>query len=455
MKRLAALAGVVVALSTATGTARSSEPGAQPPSLPLVGIVGNDVYQQLVRFDPRTLRPLPGRVWLAGHSEGWSFSPGGRELVLGGNNQSCVGGGTGLRFADVRRMRTLGDVKLVANGTVEATAWPDATHVLAVVAVSDCLVTKGTVVFSVDAVTHCVLSEAAFPGDLLGDALARGKLVLLLGPRNGIGRARIATVDALGHVRETVLGQIDAGRVLPTATMGSSLVRLDVPGLAVDAGSGTAYVLPAGNRVAEIDLNTLRVSYHPLSERTSIFARFLHWLDPTAQAKGDDGPTRQAIWLGNGLLAVTGTDSSLTTRADGAWSNAVTPAGLRIIDTRTWTYRTLDSQVSQVQLGAGLMLATGTSYSSQRTSSGTYHSDDTYAGVIAYTLAGNEQYRLFNGTEVDDVAAIDGRGYAALGGAHGGRTTAFALTTGKPGRTYQTPLYGLLLSGQAPLNFLF
>ena len=30
------------------------------------------------------------------------------------------------------RMRTLGDVMLVANGPVEATAWPDATHVLVV-----------------------------------------------------------------------------------------------------------------------------------------------------------------------------------------------------------------------------------------------------------------------------------------------------------------------------------
>lgn len=413
---------------------------------PLMGIVGNYEFGHLARFDPVTLRPGSRRVDLGDYQAGWSFSPTRSELVLGNDNESCVGGARRLRFVDLARMKALGDVRLTADGPVEATAWPDATHVLAVVAVSDCLTTKHTVVFSVDVPGRRVVAETPVPGDLFGSSMLQGRLVLLLGPQGRIGPARIATVDALGRVRETVLGQIEAGRVLPTATSSSSLTKLDVPALAVDAGSGTAYVVPAGDRLATVDLHTMHVSYHNLSEKTSLFSRFLRWLDSTAQAKGDNGPTREAVWLGNGQLAVTGQDSTFNGRSYFNWSMAVTPAGLRIIDTRNWSFRTINPDISQVQFEGEQLLATGGTYDGSHDSS-----RSTFTGLIAYSLSGQERYRLFNGTEVDKLTAIGSRGYAALPGPHGyERTASFNLTTGSPGRNYETSLYQLLLADREP-----
>ena len=440
MKRFAGLAAIVVALSATTATARTGERFVAPAG-PLVGIVGNQVFGHLARFDPVTLQPGPRRVGLGDYQAGWSFSPDRRELVLGNDNESCVGGATGLRFVDLAHMKVLGDVRLVADGPVEATAWPDPTHLLAVVAVSDCLTTKQTVVFSVDVATRRVVAETPLPGDLLGSALVHGKLVVLLAPHGRIGLARIATVDALGRLHGTVLAQINAGRVFPSATSSTSLTRLDVPALAVDAGSGSAYVVPAGDRLAAVDLQTMRVSYHNLSEKTSLFSRFLRWLDPAAQAKGDDGPTREAVWLGNGLLALTGQDSTETGGTYFNWSTTVTPAGLRIIDTRDWTFHTINPAISQVQLEGGQLLATGQTYSANHNSS-----QSTFTGLIAYSLDGQERYRLFNGTEVDKIAAVGPRGYAAIPAAHGTeRTATFNLTTGNLGRSYGTSLYELLL----------
>jgi hypothetical protein len=451
VKRFAGLAAIVVALSAATATARTGERFAAAPAAPLVGIVGNQVFGHLARFDPVTLQPGPRRVGLGDYQAGWSFSPDRRELVLGNDNESCVGGATGLRFIDLTHMQALGDVRLVADGPVEATAWPDPTHVLAVVAVNDCLTTKQTVVFSIDVASRRVVAETPLPGDLLGSALVHGKLVLLLAPHGRVGPARIATVDALGRLHETVLAQIDAGRVFPSATSSTSLTKLNMPALAVDAGNGTAYVLPAGDRLAAVDLQTMRVSYHNLSEKTSVFSRLLRWLDPAAQAKGDDGPTREAVWLGNGQVAVTGQDSTETGGTYYRWSTTVSPAGLRIINTRDWTFHTVNPAISQVQLEGGQLLATGQTYSSNHNSS---HS--TFTGLIAYSLDGHERYRLFNGTEVDKIAAVGPRGYAAIPGAHGTEPTAsFNLTTGTLGPSYETSLYELLLPERAPteLNY--
>ena len=458
MMRPLALAGCIGALALA-GTAAPAAPGPNTTAtvaaanLPLLGIVDHSVYSgdgSLARFNPQTLHPSPGRTALDGYQQGWSFSPNRHQLVFGNDNESCVGGATGLRFLDVPGMRTLGEVRLAPNGPVEATAWLDATHVLAIVAVSDCLTTKRTVVFTVNATSRLVVAQATLSGQLLDSTVTHGKLVLLLGPQHALGHARIATVDATGHVRQVVLGQINAGRVLPTPTMDSSLTRINLPGLAIDAGSDTAYVVPAGERLAAVNLRTLRVSYHDLSKKQSLFARFIHWLDPTAQAKGDQGPQRQALWLGNGLLAVTGSDSTMSQDANGHWSMTVTPIGLQIINTHSLSYRSLASNISQIQLTGGLLFATGSSYHADQNTS-----NQTYAGLTAYTPTGQQRYHLFGNDAVDEVAAIDGHGYAAVATTRRGNvhTITFNLSRGNPGRTYSTSLYQLLVNPRTPSQY--
>jgi hypothetical protein len=426
MQRLALLSGLLVLFA---GTAAAKGPG-----LPLLGIVGKEgMTQQLVRFDSSTLRALPGRVALAGHRSGWSFSPDGRLLALGYANESCVGGATSLRLVDVGHMRVLGDVRLVANGAVVATAWPDASHVLALVAVSDCITTKETVVISIDATSRRVLAETPLHGDVLSAGVVQGTLVLLLAPHHVLGRARVVAVDAVGRARETTLRRIEAGRVLPSPNMGSSVVKVDVPGLAIDAGSGTAYVLPAGDRVAAIDVRTLTVEYHDLADRSL--------------AKGDDGPTRQAVWLGNGRIAVTGIDS-VDRAANGHVDVSRIPAGLTIVDTRDWTFRKLDPQVSSVELSGGVLLATGWSYSYDGS-----HAKQSSSGLIVYSLGGRERYRLFEGRGVE-AAAIGRRGYATVSTARArSRTVVFDLASGAIGRDVSLPIWAFLLGARAPLGY--
>src|SRR5262249_10773134 len=149
---------------------------------------------------------------------------------------------------------------------------------------------------------------------------------------------------------------------------------------------GRAYVTPAGDLVADIDLATLAVRYHETREKQSLLARFHHWLDPPAAAKGADGPTREALWLRHGMLARTGYDLS-TSNTDGTLVDASSAAGLRLVDARTWRYRKLDSAVAGVRLAGGMLVATGSSYrwdGKKSTVSG--------PGVIGYGLDGCERY---------------------------------------------------------------
>ena len=77
---------------------------------------------------------------------------------------------------------------------------------------------------------------------------------------------------------------------------------------------------------------------------------------PPAEAKILSGPSRNALWLGDGQLAVTGYDGS----AKG--HHREIPSGLELIDTRTWTVRQVDRRSSSSVLAAGRLLAFGTAF---------------------------------------------------------------------------------------------
>jgi hypothetical protein len=419
VKRLVVLAGIAAVVSFAAGAAR----GAQSDGA-LFGIVGSKVlYQQLVRFDPVTLAPLPDGVPLAAHRAGWSFSPGGRELVLGRNGTSCAKSAD-LRLVDVAEMRLLGDVRLGVSGPVHATAWTDSTHVLAVIGPASCGgAAQQTRLVGVDVESRRVVSKAWLRGTMLGLVRLPGEVVLLLRPSTRIGSATIAVVDENGAVRKKTLEGVPAGRKLPNGRYVSESVE---PGLAVDAAGGRAFVVAAENGVTEIDLRTLRADYRLLSERTL--------------AKSLDGSERSALWLGNGLLAVTGSDS-VSRRTDGHPDGGTTPLGLRIVDTRTWTFRTLDPQVSSVRLAGDVLLAQGSTYGYDGS-----HTTETTTGLIAYSRAGRELYRVFEKLPVGMAVAIAGRGYATVGGPeYANRTVAFDLATGAVGRMFAQQLWELLL----------
>ena len=130
-------------------------------------------------------------------------------------------------------------------------------------------------------------------GSLQAGERFRGGLLLVLGPRGrSVGPSRLVQVGPRGGLRSAALPEIRSG----TESSGRVTESWD-PGLAVDRSSGRAFVVQAQAPVAEVDLSTFRVRSHPLG----LGAR---------AADAVVGPTRHALWLGRGLLAVTGSDSS-------------------------------------------------------------------------------------------------------------------------------------------------
>ncbi len=184
---------------------------------------------------------------------------------------------------------------------------------------------------------------------------------------------------------------------------------------------------------------------------TSLFARLDGWLDPVAQAKGDNGPWRRAQWLVNGLLAVSGTDW----RASGQLHGTVVtetlterPAGLEIDDTRTWRVHMLDPNADSFALANGLLLATGTRWdvtANENRTSG--------EGLVAYNARGSVRFRLFAGRAVYVNDAVAGRAYVTVTAPSGyEHQRVVDLRTGRmiPRRAFDWPR--LLVGGSDPAS---
>ncbi len=169
------------------------------------------------------------------------------------------------------------------------------------------------------------------------------------------------------------------------------------PGLAVDPVGNTAFVVGGDQTVATVDLATLAVAYH----------------DPTRMlARADKvlaGPTRETAWLGNGLLAVTGENDNAWLDANKAYQESVEPAGLTIVDTRTWTSRLVDAGTSRVSFNDGLLLATGESWD---TTAGSSASKPIGNGLSAYSPAGVLAFHVLGKTPVQGVFVTGGTAYA-------------------------------------------
>ena len=408
-RRLTALVLVAVAATAVAVGFPGAGPGAPaggvldggPPVPRLLGIVARD-EARLVRLDPATLRPRPGaRVRLgaegcAPRSGGqacsmvppWSFSPDRSRLAVARHEGGVV---EALRLVDVRRMRSAGEIPIRSIGTVGLVAWPSPERLLAVQEVC-CDERQQLLVADVD--RRRVMARRALGGTVQAVGRTARELVLLLAPPKRIGPARLAVVDGAGDVRFVALDRVHAGaEPLEDVDFG---LRQRRPGLAVDAPGRRAFVAEDGV-VAEVDLADGAVAYHSLTERRSLAARVRDLLDPPAYAKGVIGPTRSAHWLGDGWLAVTGADEQLT-------EPRLRPAGLRLIDTRDWTYRVIDEGASDVRVAGGLLLATGAQLDGEDT-----------IGLVAYGLDGDRRFSLFADRQPWVHTVVDGRAFVDVG----------------------------------------
>lgn len=357
----------------------------------------------LVRVDRHTLRPLAGRrVPLAAEPLGWSFAPDRSRMVLGSTAR-----GAKLRLVDLGAMRVMGDVTVTRHGSGVATTWAGPGRVLAVVVTPGCCGAGDTIVAGVDSRRRRVVWRRTLGGSLQAGERWRRGFLFVLGPRGRtVGPSRLVHVGPDGRVRSAALPEIRSG-----SEPSGRLTRVWNPGLAVDRAGGRAFVVQAQAPVAEIDLDDLRVRSHPFA--------------PTARAAdGVTGPSRDALWLGDGMLAVTGSDRD-------------TPAGLTLIDTRTWHARTVDPRATDAVLVSGTVLSS-TFLELARSGS----------GLTGYSVHGRRIFHRFGNDPIWGVQPL-GRN-AFVGGPNGS-----ALIDARSGRRLrQYRRFSMtLLNGDAPVHY--
>lgn len=398
---LPAVSALVVVLAFGHADSRPAVPiPAVKIPAPLLGITfGAHEKAFLERLDPLTLRRVSKRrLELLGHLFGWSFSPDRSRLVLGNDHGE-------LHVVDARGLRVLADVATGSDGSVLATQWLGPDELVAVVAGA-----SGYTIVWLAPGARRIVSTRALDGSVQALAHAPSALVLVVGPRTGIGPSRLVRLRAGGDVAEAPLERIRSGWDGPADEDESSppaVHHFVGPGVAVDPAGTRAVVVAGGSPVADVDLATLAVRWHEPTQPSLLLGRLDAFLDPSAQAKGPlEGSSRGATWLGAGVFAVYGYDSRAYVDASGRLQGTSRPAGVDLVDTADWTVRTLDPQAGYLTVARGGLLTTGSTYDSGRQLSvGT--------GLTIYGPDGAVRAHLFGSSDMYAVT-VGGRAFVPL-----------------------------------------
>jgi hypothetical protein len=292
--------------------------------------------------DGRTLEPVdPRSVEIPFYTATVERSPDGSSLAVGGSETGDV------QLVDLEEMRTVGAVAVEGASHVERLNWVRPDLLLA------SLGGLTSQAAAIDPVSGRVVAAHDLGGTTLYSQSTEAAIVLLVAPSDRIGPARVVVFDG-SEPRSVELAEVKAGWEQVEDSEDDYQARQSVPALAVDPAGTRALVIPAGNRVAEVDLETLTVAYHDLAEPVSLLGRLRDWLEPPAQAKAIDGPDRNAVWLRSGLVAVSGANYSYS-EDDGDMD--ITPAGVALIDPSDWTVSRLSDEPSWVTLRGDSLLA--------------------------------------------------------------------------------------------------
>lgn len=369
MRRALLLA--VVQLGAAGCMGSDVERTASPPEpapKTVLGVMWSGQVGTLRRLDALTLEPV-GRPGVKLRAGAHAFSPDGRVLAM-----ATGSGAGGVRFVDTRTLRPVGR-PVALGGYVWAgdLFWTSRSRLLAV-ASSD-----GFRVMLVDAAARKMIRSERVGGTLMSYGTGASRLAAVLAPSHGIGQARLAVADSEGTVRTVALPQIKAGTEPIESEHDSAAIHELRPGVAVSPDGRRALVVPPGDRVAEVDLDTMRVTQRDLSEPVSLLGRLRNWLEPPASAKVLEGSSREARWLGEDFVAVAGMDIHGITNGD--WD--ADAAGLNVIDTRDWSVRTLSEHASGLVSAGELVLGVG----------GWWPEGSPGAGLVAVGTDGREAFR--------------------------------------------------------------
>ena len=317
MKRLGLATAVAALVSLPAAAAKGPQP--------VLGIYGDTANARLAWFEPSTLAKLPGRkVSLAGHTWPWAFSPDRSRLVLAGSEDAKQ-----LQFVNARTMRSVAQVSLRYAGDVRFVRWVGSERVLALVQGNF----DGTIVVA-NAARHRIVRVTKLEDRVaFGVARFADGFAILLGRPEGLSTAVLAVVDSEGGVRFVDVPGVSIG----TSQPGDASIETRRPGFAVDPAGRRAFVVDGDFSVAEVNLETLAIAYHGRSTRSL--------------AKNVHGPTREARWLGNGMLAAAGVDHHGNETGDAV--------GLRLIDTRDWSRRMVAAGVASFDVADGMLIGSG------------------------------------------------------------------------------------------------
>jgi hypothetical protein len=352
---------------------------------PLIAVDPGDGAEHLQRVDPLTLRPTSRPIPGLREAFTGAASPDERRFALG----SAFGRHAAIRVIDLAGWRSERLVELRRRGPVTV-SWPARDRIVAVAGSP----LGGQEILVVDPFGARIIARHSFSGRFLWHAPVAAGLVVLLARQRGLGPARLLYGDASGAVEEVLLERIEAG-----GNEGARRVRYRQPGLAVDPEGGRAYVVAAADRtlVADVELASGAVGYHRIAE------------PPAARAaKGNmDVWWREASWVGNGTIAVTGYGSR-PPRGDRL---LIEPHGLRLIDTGSWTSRTLAERPMEAHLAGDLVLASGTSWSPRRR-------DRWSTGLLAFDRDGDRAFARFRGRDVVFAGSHGRLGYIWVQATH-------------------------------------
>jgi hypothetical protein len=265
---------------------------------------------------------------------GGFLSPDRSTYAVGSNGEPT------LTLVDVKRMQTTGRLAIGGVGSAYPIAWPERDRLF--VEGWACCPTRTEIVV-VDPLKRVVVRRVPLVGGGITSAATGTGLVVLLPAEKGIRPVRLIEIDRDGGTRSVMLSRITAG----TKWRGKGSNRFAAirwPGLAVDRAGGAAYVVDPSGLVAQIELAKLDVTYHSTATRRLARA-----------SKQIDGPMRFATWVGDRHIAVSGTNASYKKTANGrrqTWA----PAGVALLDTRTWTSQMLDSAAPSFTASGGAVL---------------------------------------------------------------------------------------------------
>ena len=364
MRRTAAVVATALGLiaAPAAAAAECDEPGR-----PLWGTPRLDGTRVLMRLDRRTLRPLRGSQIRLPRGIGWwdaSFSPDCRRLAIAGRRRGEI------VIVNLETARIAARLRIGGRLAPYGIEWPVANRLIAFS--GSYLAPRFVTVSIPDGQVVGVHTERAQWFATQGTALG---VVALGAPTRRVGAARLLLARPDGSALRVTLDRVPAGTERLRRRPGWAR-RQFLPGLAVDEATARAYVVAAHRQlVAVVDLTSGAVTYHPFASGSG----------RASAAKGVlRGAYREASWLGNGMLAVSGED-----RRD---PTLVRPFGLRLVDTATWSTRILNPLLRWYVRAGPVLLGSDVLPAPPRRSRRA-------TGLVAYTLDGRRLFTRFQGDE--------------------------------------------------------